>query len=606
MWLKRVSLRGFRSYTTLQTIDFESDVTILAGRNNVGKSALLTALRAPAAFPVSTPDFTFDFTWHAQRGELEERLRRQSTGSEVATGLLGVATEFEVVASLRPTVDASPLTALGFPSQYLVQGMLGQIQLTEAGISGTSLKVQPFRDAARSPATCWLWWTEGPLNGAQGDAANQAAHSLIGLWELIAQSLSLYYIQPRMPGAAKTRWSPTLGLSSDGANLTNVVATLYTQSRRVLFPLLETFVCDSFPEIKHLDVSFDSDPPQAEIVILYGRDEDLKVPLSLCGTGIEQLITLATAILTATRDQTLLIDEPHAFLHPHAERKLLGFIREHSRHQYIIATHSPVFLTAYPITHTRLLTIGPTGTAVANARSASEILSELGVTASALWSHDAILWVEGPSEEAVCDVVKAESLGASSGNQVLVKQMPVLAFQAAKGARAAHSVVEFSTALSELLSPLKTNYVFLFDADERSDAVKQSIKEATNSRARFLGARELENLLLDPAAIHRVVDGRCEALAIDRPTLQQIEEELRSLVEMTDDQRLYPRTAAAPDPDKVVGSEVLDRIWWTWLKSPYEKVRDGAALASAVLTTTPARLAPIVRLLEELAKETAN
>ena len=50
----------------------------------------------------------------------------------------------------------------------------------------------------------------------------------------------------------------------------------------------------------------------------------------------------------------MLIDEPHSFLHPTAERLLLEFLRRNQQHKYVITTHSAIFINAVPasqITH---------------------------------------------------------------------------------------------------------------------------------------------------------------------------------------------------------------------------------------------------------------
>jgi len=47
MCLQQVVIQGFQSYAEEQTIEIDEHVTLLAGRNNVGKSALLRALQIP-------------------------------------------------------------------------------------------------------------------------------------------------------------------------------------------------------------------------------------------------------------------------------------------------------------------------------------------------------------------------------------------------------------------------------------------------------------------------------------------------------------------------------------------------------------------------------
>jgi predicted ATPase len=124
-----------------------------------------------------------------------------------------------------------------------------------------------------------------------------------------------------------------------------------------------------------------ANPPTAVISLVYGGAEsDLTAPLQDCDTGIEQMFMIATAILTAKNPKLFLIDEPHAFLHPAAERYLLRLMQEHLEHQYVVATHSPVFLNSLPLHSTRLITISGAGSQINSVQEATEILESGGNT----------------------------------------------------------------------------------------------------------------------------------------------------------------------------------------------------------------------------------
>src|SRR5260370_3735118 len=129
------------------------------------------------------------------------------------------------------------------------------------------------------------------------------------MWNLISETFSrLFYSQPRRIGAQSMGFSVTTDLAPDGSNLTTVIATLYNNYRETTFRELEAFICSAFPEIGRIDVTMVGTPPTATVQIVYGEGEGLKVPLQFCGTGIEQLLMLATAVLTSQQDPVFLID----------------------------------------------------------------------------------------------------------------------------------------------------------------------------------------------------------------------------------------------------------------------------------------------------------
>src|SRR5436309_2616368 len=71
MRLLSVKLNDFQSYRTVQQTTLGPDVTLLAGRNNVGKTALLRALRSPTDVqPGWGQNGLLELTWSLSSAEL--------------------------------------------------------------------------------------------------------------------------------------------------------------------------------------------------------------------------------------------------------------------------------------------------------------------------------------------------------------------------------------------------------------------------------------------------------------------------------------------------------------------------------------------------------
>jgi hypothetical protein len=428
--------------------------------------------------------------------------------------------------------------------------------------------------------------------------------ALIAAWSTLMMNYlsNTYYIHPRRYGTQPTSLGKTEQLAADGSNLTPLIGTLASNERRTTFASLQAFMRSAFPEIVDIDAKVEGTPAVATLHIVYGNPPDeLSVPLEDCGTGIEQMLMLATGILTANSRRLFLIDEPHAFLHPAAERSLLRLIEEHPTHQYIIATHSGVFLNAISFDHARLITIDGRGSHINDVRHASEILTAVGVTAADLWSSDAILWLEGPSEVKVVENL-LDSMPELRDVSIRVLAMPDWIRALSASDRKAAAAVEFCEAVREAVTPFNIPQIFLLDADEKNEELKSRIEAATGGRARFLPVRELENLFLTPEAVQQVLGQLCNKLEVPAPSVEEVRAEIQSMLEDTANHDLYKIKPTEADPARVVGSALLESLWWTWATTQYDKVAYGPLLAETVMEHNPKQMDLVKAILRELAE----
>jgi AAA domain, putative AbiEii toxin, Type IV TA system len=296
------------------------------------------------------------------------------------------------------------------------------------------------------------------------------------------------------------------------------------------------------------------------------------------------MLAVATGVYTAATPRLFLIDEPQAYLHPHAERSLLRLLDENPQHQYVIATHSAVFLNARPLSQARLITISEGASEIADIPSPEALLGEIGVTAADLWLSDAILWVEGGSDVAVLDLLRQKILGPP-GRGIAIRAMPDASRFSSKNRTRAEQTFRFCEAVIDAVAPLPVRTLFLFDKNEKSDALCEEIKVASREKARFLPVRELENLFLEPDVIAQALVERCEALSLQGPSVEEVRAKFDDLLAGLADPRLYPRKPSDAESavDVVVGSELLDRLYWEFSKSSYDKVADGCRLASLLV-----------------------
>src|SRR2546426_2309492 len=75
MRLLRTDIQGFQSYRQQRSIRFDRHLTILAGRNNVGKTALLRALRLfLEGKPGIAPNFRMDCELELEASEIRQAI----------------------------------------------------------------------------------------------------------------------------------------------------------------------------------------------------------------------------------------------------------------------------------------------------------------------------------------------------------------------------------------------------------------------------------------------------------------------------------------------------------------------------------------------------
>jgi predicted ATPase len=143
---------------------------------------------------------------------------------------------------------------------------------------------------------------------------------------------------------------PNLGLQSldtlsDTADSLAPYLDTILSNDRDTFSRVEKVITEVFPEFKLVN------PEKAQnsvSITLTRRDSGERVPLTHCGTGVKQVLAIATFVLTSRQGTIVLLDEPHSYLHPTAERQVVDFLLSHSEHKYFIATHSAILINSVP------------------------------------------------------------------------------------------------------------------------------------------------------------------------------------------------------------------------------------------------------------------
>jgi hypothetical protein len=339
-----------------------------------------------------------------------------------------------------------------------------------------------------------------------------------------------------------------------------------------------------FPEVRELRAEGIEDPnreeDQSEIVL------DLKngstVSLSNSGSGVAQIATLLTAAHLKTSSSLFLIDEPHAYLHPAAERALINILEALAKergHIFCLATHSSIM--ASRCKNNLFAVVNRQGDSkVVSLKEATEILSILGITNFDLFTHDKILFVEGPSDARVFRLILDAFDKSHLADRVKLVDLSGDGKLKSKGA------LNFKRLLIEAsAAKARVPVGFLLDSGGRPEPERIGLQKVLHKPSQsvliLLKKNELEDYLLDPVSVSAILKRECQLL--DIVCDPQLENAIKKIIDETKDK----------------GSTILQKCFETGIEGRmYRKREDSPLIAEEILKTNPSFLNPLYEELE--------
>jgi energy-coupling factor transporter ATP-binding protein EcfA2 len=268
----------------------EPDITFVAGRNDVGKSALLRAMRLLAAQQEGArAQLRVTYAWRIPSATLWEAVASEGPPPEWEAafaahdeltleawfGARGVQPESGLVTDLEPVAMAVP-------------GVLGRA--TGSGFRGSG-------------------WRGGQLpTTAYGvESVGRLARSL---------AAEIVLVDPRAIELNERNVYPKPVLEPSARNLTDVLVYLRNREPRIA-ERLTRFMRSAFPQIEDVVVPPSTEPAaySGAPTVYYEGARERRVPLRHCGAGVAQILALAVAIMSTAAEKVILIDEPQAYLH---------------------------------------------------------------------------------------------------------------------------------------------------------------------------------------------------------------------------------------------------------------------------------------------------
>jgi energy-coupling factor transporter ATP-binding protein EcfA2 len=491
----QLRIENFRAFRSAFLDLSPNSLTLVAGPNNVGKSALLSALDVVARVesPVTSR--------HAGGDPCRIWARWQLTDDE-RYSLLGTTSNTD---SLMEQGAASWLEWEFGEFHDLIQPLAVAVRwpdrepLEFARMEDTGNRSWSVR-RTDSPLAVWDGKFTGSSSGSGGSI--QDASSYLGLTGQFAPALELLakwrqgYFHFKPLREAQGRYSPlseiTPELQSTGANLAKVLLYMHN-NRPDVWARLVSLVQQIVPGVGALMTPVGGN--QSSIVF---QDEQLPSHthnLKDLGTGVEQLLMTLVVGLTQTA-YTIVLEEPETGLHPGAQRALLGLLHDWSRNRtFVASTHSATMLD-WTSPSTSVVSVSRAGldsTAALVTTERASVLRDLGVRISDVLSAEFILILEGPTDKEILDIWFPD----------IVRSPRVAVVDGGGGYNARHA--DLFVKWLETADQLGVRRVLY--ARDRDELSAEFLSKLEASRYVFvLPCRELENLLLDFDAVTEVIN----------------------------------------------------------------------------------------------------
>lgn len=239
------------------------------------------------------------------------------------------------------------------------------------------------------------------------------------------------------------------------------------------------------------------------------------------GSGIREALRLIFDY-EFEHPQILLIEEPETHLHPALETNMMRYLKRVSDNcQVFLTTHSTNFLDTAEMKNVYLVSKDSTSTHLQQLSledAEDQLPKELGLRLSSLFMFDRLVFVEGPSDEAV--IREWASIMGVNLSQ------PNVGFVHMGGVR---NFAHFATdATLSFLTKRQVDMTFLMDRDEKEDPEVAKLQKALEGKAnvKILQKRELENYLISPKAVTKFIEWKLSQLeqGINKvvPTIEEV------------------------------------------------------------------------------------
>lgn len=329
MKLREVSAKNFRTLEDV-SINFEDDYCTLSGRNNAGKTAIVTIIR----------HFLDDEDRHYIHGENSLSFDRDHTQWASIQEM-----EISIRLELDRHDDAEVFFVVEKFASLPIEGDVARVSLTEK-----------FTSDERSKLVCGVNDNDLDSQNSSEIAKKLKSADNLVVHNSTAPNRSIYYISGGMTEVLESHFSQEdrKKISDAERNLSNKVKSAAKQHKEELSALLGRLGENYEVELTTLNTGRSSRFP----LNIKLNDKSVEVNLGGWGSGTQNRTRVLISVLEADRIRksqasenrltpVVIVEEPESFLHPSAQAefgKVLNNLAEDFGIQILATTHSPYML----------------------------------------------------------------------------------------------------------------------------------------------------------------------------------------------------------------------------------------------------------------------
>ena len=141
-----------------------------------------------------------------------------------------------------------------------------------------------------------------------------------------------------------------------------------------------------------------------ELVLNFSKDQENWHPSSDSGFGLSDIFIIVSFTILSNSN-LIMIEEPENHLHPDFQRRLLKFLKDMTEKQFILSSHSSVFLDSSLVDSMYYAEYKDNLISVVNETNKATILKGLGYSIFDNLLSDMLILVEGPSDIPVLSTI---------------------------------------------------------------------------------------------------------------------------------------------------------------------------------------------------------
>ncbi len=404
MFLDGIRIKGYRSFgDEFVTLENCGKINIIAGANNCGKSNLLRFINKLNSFNKSEDEFDFNNELDTPKNTLNSRMsfslqiNQNSDDSENKNYYEKIRNRFSNIWNKvnqyeesiwiyftvlkqrlkRTDIDTESNKEFTKTIEDTLMNFVKEVRKRNPSFYPGSIYMNYPMDFKELHREC--------MNALNGYTGHFDVKLIDGIREITASGASDHEIESEIYDGK--------GMRTSLLKLRNPEDHAHLNERLDQFNEIQNFVKEILNE-DSVEIF-----PASDSSSLTVRINGKPLPIESLGTGIHELIILATAV-TLHDNVIFCIEEPELHIHPILQKKFIEYLYNNTRNQYFITTHANSFfdIPYVDIYHCRLENDFTKCTKVKGSNDKLEILSDLGYKPSDLLLSNYVIWVEGPSD----------------------------------------------------------------------------------------------------------------------------------------------------------------------------------------------------------------